>query len=261
MKQSISTSVSTSPSESTKLSVSTSPSGSPTLSTSSSPTGSPKHSIPNIASLSPIWIKRDFETIYLDHGSDNEPLGEFLEKHLFFITARFDLKKRLPPKTDLQNAIAENKGTRWGQLLGSGLAERKRTQLSEFEKLHFEISRKLIGHNLNRKRNQQPRTWVFTDFEGSRTGRSDALHSEMPHIHALMLVRPEHLENFQSLISEPWLVWIPSIKNIQIENFCSKKGSVENLIAYCMKGYAQALKAHGTFEDHGREDLWAILPA
>jgi hypothetical protein len=94
---------------------------------------------------SPVHIAKHLETIADYHGSDNEPLGEFLTKHLFFITARFDTKRVVANREALRNSLAEFKGTSWGRLLGSGLADRMPTQLSEFGKLHFHIARYLLA--------------------------------------------------------------------------------------------------------------------
>ena len=204
-------------------------------------------------------IKKEFENIYNDHACDNPSLDGFLQSHLFFITVRFNLRRPFLERNIDRDILNQFNGTKWGSLLRSGLAERKRTQLSEFGKFYFKISKYLLGNNLGRKRPLQPLTYAFTDFEGSRSGKSDALKSQMPHIHALMLVRPNHLAAFQQLpifeTSKRTKVWFSSIKDIETEPFSPMKGSVEDLASYCMKGCAQTLRDYA-----GRDDLWAVFP-
>ena len=177
-------------------------------------------------------ISRHFENVYIDCGSQYASFNKFLEQYLFFTTVSFDLRK----VTDFRSESP--------------------TQLTEFGRLHFKISQYLLGNNLNRKRRRQPLTYAFVDFEGSRLGKSDAIHSELPHIHALTLVAPKYLAKFRSAIFEARLrSWVGSINKIQIKNYSEDEGTVENLVSYCMKGHKQTAKAY--FE---REDLWAIFP-
>src|SRR5262249_41213753 len=126
--------------------------------------------------ISPNAIRDHFRVIHNDYKADFPEFSQFLEQHLFFVTASFDLRRA----TNFRSSGP--------------------TQLTEFRKLHFEISRYLLGPKLNRKRKLQPMTYAFMDFEGSRHGRSDPTHSELPHIHALILVAPKHLEKFNAAV-------------------------------------------------------------
>jgi hypothetical protein len=137
-------------------------------------------------------------------------------------------------------------------LLQSNFSYPKPTQISEFGRFYFKIAKYLLGNSLNKKRPLQPLTYAFTDYEGSRNGSSDADRSLMPHIHALMLVRPEHLRKFHFAIFNAWM---PSIRDIQFKPYSPTKGTLENLVAYCMKGYVQQRSNRAD-----REDLWAIFP-
>jgi len=182
-----------------------------------------------------LGIKQHFETIYTTeyHVSDYPSLEGYLERNLFFVTAHFDLRNVQPSRTQ------------------------RPTQLAEFEKLHFQISRKMLGNKINRahKRSQQPLTYAFTDFEGSRYGSSAG--RLMPHVHALMLVRPHLLESFRVATFEPRLrSFTPSLREVSIDPFSTQKGTVQNLISYCMKGWAQTRR-----DNADRDDLWALLPA
>ena len=59
-------------------------------------------------------------------------------------------------------------------------------------------------------------------------GSSDAVHSILPHVHALMLLTPNYLEKFHAGISEARLrSWIGSIKELQIEKFSKDKGTLK----------------------------------
>jgi hypothetical protein len=190
-----------------------------------------KHLTPAVSISTP--IKRPLPNAIKQHF-ENMCGGDIaqLQRSLFFITVNFNLRK--------SSSVRPN-----------------RTQLSEFSELYFCMSKSIFGNNLGRKRRQQPLCYAFTDFEGSRNGRSEAAHSTFPHIHALMCVRPGHLEEFKPVISEPGLrSFSTSIKDIQVQNYSSEKSPLETLISYCMKGVNQTPKSAAN-----REDLWAVFPA
>ena len=183
--------------------------------------------------ISATSIRKHFEIIYGGYKDQYSSFNQFLEQNLFFVTVSFRVEK-----TNFCSSKQQN-------------------ELREFRRLHFKISEYLLGNNLNRKRTLQPLTYAFVDFEGSRQGRSDPIYSELPHIHALVLVRPEHLALFKSPLLVPRLrSWVSSINDIEIKNFSEKEGTFENLASYCMKGHKQTSPFYSE-----REDLWAILPA
>ena len=162
--------------------------------------------------------------------SPSEPWSDkLLEEHLYFLTTRF----------------------------GEGSYYRSVTmQLSEFGKLYYHLQKPLFGNHLNRKRRQQALCYAFTDADGSRSGSSDVFRCEIPHVHALFLAPPKFRDEFKSALLDPCLggALFP-LQKISVEPFSLKRGSVEKLISYCMKGYLQARPSH--FQ---REDLWAIFP-
>jgi hypothetical protein len=177
-------------------------------------------------------ILEHFATLYSQYNSNSNTFDTFIAEHLFFITVSFR-----PSRTSQSQS-------------------RPALQLRQFGKLHFHISKYILGNNLNRKRREQPLTYAFVDCEGSRFGSSDPYHCELPHVHALSLVRPRHLEKFREATFEPRLrASMPSLKNIQIELFSPLKGNIENLISYSMKGHRQTLSSYAD-----REDLWALFP-
>ena len=181
--------------------------------------------------ISAAAISEHFSTVHFSYSVKFPDREAFLESHLFFMTVSFDPR------------VSKSEG-------------RFPTQLAEFGRLYFKISQFVVGNNLNRKRRLQPLTYAFTDFEGSRLGKSDPVHNQFPHIHALLLVTPEYLEQFKVAMFVPRLrSWVGSIKEIKIENYSSQKGAVERLASYCMKGYAQASPSY-----NAREDLWSIFP-
>ena len=176
-------------------------------------------------------ISEHFSAVHSSYSAKFPDQTAFLERHLFFITVSFNLRS-------------------------SRFESRFPTQLAEFGRLYFQISEFLLGNNLNRKRKLQPLTYAFTDFEGSRLRKSDVVHNQFPHIHALLLVTPEYLNQFKSAVFVPRLrSRVRSIKDIKIENYSSQKGTVERLASYCMKGYVQSSRSYGA-----REDLWSIFP-
>lgn len=176
--------------------------------------------------LTPESISDHFKSNY---SEIKKPLtNDGFEQHLHFLTARFQI-------------------TRHGNLA--------RNQLDEFGKFYFRLSRQLLGNNLNRKRRQLPLCYAFADADGSRSGASDIFNCEMPHVHAIILVQTKFQTKFENAFTAASLDLLFPLKSINIERFCPTKGSVENLISYCMKGYRQARRSH--FQ---RDDLWAVFP-
>lgn len=176
-------------------------------------------------SVTPESISDHFKSYY----KIQKPLAnDTFDKHLYFLTARFQI-------------------THHGNLA--------RSQLDEFGKLYFRLAQQLLGNNLNRKRRQHPLCYAFVDAEGSRSGTSDIFNCEMPHVHAAILIPSKFHDKFESAFSAARLDFLFPLKSIHIDRFCPAKGSVENLISYCMKGYRQATRSH--FQ---RDDLWAVFP-
>lgn len=178
--------------------------------------------------LTPKAISEHFQKHFFE-ASNHSTLDNSYQSHLYFVSARF-----------------EQSGYRF-----SGP-----NQLEGFGKLHFKLSRRLLGAHLNRKRNLQPLCYAFVDAEGSRNGNSDVFNCEMPHVHSVILAPPQYQAEFNEAIYDPSLVAaIQQIKMIDVQPYLAERGSVEKLISYCMKGYKQAAPSH--FQ---REDLWTVFP-
>lgn len=181
--------------------------------------------VKKLADLSPEAIKEHFRK-HFGEASLSSGKNNYLD-YLYFVSARFDVSSAGPTR-----------------------------QLEEFGKLHFRISRSLIGNHLNRKRRYQPLCYAFVDAEGSRFNNSEVFSCEMPHVHSIILAPAKHLQAFHSIIYDPMLVaGDQNLKNVNVTPYQEQLGSVENLISYCMKGYKQASRSH-----YLKEDLWAVFP-
>ena len=166
------------------------------------------------------WIK----SFYLDpaFGAWHLTFQDFLERHLYFLTVRFRSTKN---------------------------------QLAGLEKLHFRISKSLLGNKLNRKRDLQPFMLGFVDVEGSRTGRVlDIRDSSGAHVHALTIVRPELTSKFDVALADITVTQLPP-SQLRVTKFNSESGTIEKLLSYCMKGYVGTKAAYS-----GKEDLWGFFP-
>src|SRR5690242_2159770 len=118
-------------------------------------------------------IAEHFRNIHREYENDFPDVTDFLRRHLFFIT--------LTCKPASVSARDD------GPL----------HPLRLFGRLYSNISKTLVPSHYARKRSYQPLTYAAVDFAGSRDGNSAAVEAmEMLHVHALMLVRPEHLATF-----------------------------------------------------------------
>jgi hypothetical protein len=179
--------------------------------------------------LLPKDVLRHFK-IYFEQPLSSQSSDQMFNDNLYFVTIRFDTGR---------SQIAAPK------------------QLKEFGRLHFRISRQLLGNHLksNRKRKLQPLCYAFVDSEGSRRGSSDAFKCEMPHVHAVIMPPLQYNNEFKIIIDDPQLTNGLPIKSFDVRPYKSENGSLENLISYCMKGYRQAHDSHFL-----REELWGVFP-
>lgn len=168
-----------------------------------------------------------------------EPLRDFLEKHLFFISINFNLDEVSGWQTD------------------------PTTVMNEFSRLYFRTSKQLVGSNLGRKVGLQPLAYAFIDFEGTRTKTqsADILKSQFPHIHAVALVRPEHVTGFQTAMQAQTQFKRkakskPAVRDCHITSYSRDLGCVEDSISYCIKGWKMIPNNYKR-----KADLWEILPA
>lgn len=96
----------------------------------------------------------------------------------------------------------------------------------------------------------------------------DIVKSDLPHVHAVMLVPPKHMppDPLTSLPPRNSFFWVssvvfglPSIRDplndFRIESFNSGESSLEGLLSYCMKGCLKVPQSYA-----GGEDLWGVFP-
>jgi hypothetical protein len=213
------------------------------------------HTFNHSPSLSPEAITQHFETTWKQYMVENPALADCMELYLQFLTIVFDISHLDLP-------------------VFPGSATSPAILLQEFGKIYFRLVKHMLGNHLYRKRKQQPLTYAFVDFEGTRSSKpmQDVLKCKFPHVHAVMLVPPKcmtpvlsegspipHSKSFYWAIRNPSVFCLPSIRDphrdFQVEQFDPAKSTLENLISYCMKGYLQVPQSYV-----GREDLWAVFP-
>jgi hypothetical protein len=139
-------------------------------------------------SLLPEAIKQHSERNWEQHVTGSRALGGSMESHLQFFTVQFD-RSRL----HLSAASVREPAQFCGYTNQNHLPTSEPEQLiSEFGRFYFRLSKHMLGNHLGRKRKQQPLTYVFVDFEGTRSSKpvNHILNSKFPHVHAVMLVPP-----------------------------------------------------------------------
>lgn len=168
-------------------------------------------------------IEAFFHQRHDEHRSEYPDWIEFLERCLLFITI--------------------GSGTRSA---GVNAGHRCRATLNDFGKLHFWLSTQALGNNLHRKRRHQPLAFAYVDFEGSRSpGMLNVASREHPHVHALMLVRPQHVD----LVADALLQLPTHLRrmNVRADRFSIEEGGLERLASYANKGFTRSPSDH---KDH-----------
>ncbi|WP_454812168.1 hypothetical protein [Labrys neptuniae] len=139
--------------------------------------------------------------------------NEYCESHLLFIT----MKKRESGKIDSPEGVAK--------------------QLEAFSKFHFNICKRVLGQRVDEWKGNEPLSYAFVDFSGTRYGLGTKV---FPHIHAIMMLPGNLNDRYWSFVSEDAFRMKMLIKldlsELNIQRFDSSRGSVENLISYCAKG-------------------------
>jgi hypothetical protein len=206
------------------------------------------------------WIiKRSSD---FNFNTKNDNTIQFLQKHLFFVTMTFK-----PNSVTLNSNACSYLNAQRSKL----------HPIAEYRKLTFNVNRFLLGNNLQSKRLWQPASFCFVDAEGTKYGAPIRPDSKYPHIHALVLVQPNNLVEYQKAMtlakheaqvsdSEQWVS--QSVDALTIENFNYAKGSLLQLADYCMKGYSNTKAADerltGQMRNSERrrydESLWQCLP-
>lgn len=143
------------------------------------------------------------------------------------------------------------------ELLGS--RQDPSTYLNAYGRWFHDLMIEAFGNNLGRKRHMQPISYAFVDVPLSRgncprQNAHELLKSGLVHIHAVIALRPGGGQKLR----RPLLVagsahQLRRYGDVLIEPFDPAKGSLENLIKYCMKG----AEAVGRFH---RSDTYDLFP-
>ena len=214
--------------------------------------------------FTPLAIHKDLEAIWSEYKTQFPSFNDFCRTHLYIVTARYEA-------TRLTIRHGNNVIT-----LSNGRTRTRKHPLDWFGSVYFEIVKHVIGNNFCRKSKMrlQPRCYGFVDFAGSRAvGKIDIASAKDLHVHAVLLVRPEHLARFldvrQRLQDQPYSVRATKVMIERFDSFEFQRRLIDEqanhssrtastpfkAIAYAMKGY---LKFDMSFAD--REDLAAIYP-
>ena len=148
------------------------------------------------------------------------------------------------------------------------------TYLSLYGEWYHRLMQDSFGKHLGRKRRLQPLSYAFVDFPGSRsTGNftandepvglndltqhreiSDYLSSGLLHIHAVLSLLPGpgqacRLRMLESISAQQ----TRELGAVEISQFNPQLGSLQNLVAYSMKG---AIQLGSMIKD----DCWGLFP-
>lgn len=183
----------------------------------------------NTAELKPDDVVKHFAKHFEEHEYASELYKNaeaYFEDHLHLVTMHVDRQSQKPVTQPLK----------------------------VFGKWYFQLLRKLLGHRVNHKIKLQPLTYGFIDFEGSRSG---AHSMQGPHVHAVLLLHLDTVEQFKKLVAEADLTFgLDQVKDIQFDAFTKGRKSSKHLISYAMKGYSKT-SANLSY----RENLWSMWPA
>jgi hypothetical protein len=148
------------------------------------------------------------------------------------------------------------------------------TYLDHYGEWYHRLMQDSFGRHLGRKRRLQPLSYAFIDFSGSRFPRNlaprgepaclndltqhreiaDYLNSGRLHIHAVLaLVRGPGQACRLRMLTSPSLQRTRELGEIEISQFNPKRGSLQNLVSYSMKGAVQL----GSMI---KDDCWGLFP-
>ena len=172
------------------------------------------------------------------NGEADGSLLPFCEKHLFFITVMFH-----------QGSVGVTSSSQFAK---DRMNTFEQTSVwDEFGRSYFAMSRFLLRSNLGSKRDRQPLTYAFLDYNGTR--RSSGSDGSNLHIHALMLVHPSTMDLFNIVRVCPDQFKTNRMRDFMMSRFDSSKSSLNDLITYVSKGF---MKSTG----HDRDEYWNIFP-
>lgn len=180
-------------------------------------------------------VEQFFHSIYQEHASQFPSVTTFLERHLFFITVTYK-----PGSVGATRYVRTADKARGGRIKYEVVPS---IMDDEFGKLYFQIAKELVGNSLDRKRRYQPLTFAYVDFIGTRSARKlDLTNAKGPHIHAVMLVRPQHLEKFHELRKQ-LIKPTKDGRSIKVDAYSPTDSRLQRLISYVSKGYDKTQKS------------------
>jgi hypothetical protein len=147
------------------------------------------------------------------------------------------------------------------------------TYLNQYGEWYHRLMQDAFGKHLGRKRRLQPLSYAFIDFPGSRLGRNptvsdepvglndltqhreitDYLNSGLLHVHAVMSLLPGPGQACRLGMLASTSTQSREFGEIEISQFDPKLGSLQNLVAYSMKG---AIQLGSMIKD----DCWGLFP-
>lgn len=209
--------------------------------------------------ISPKLVAAHLLTNYPTKDLDKKQLDQLCSDNILFITMKFD------------------------GLILPGSRSDPSTYLDIFARWYRSVIIDSFGRHYARasKKALQPLTYAFVDFPGSRyqqssqlnkdclaqvslfdktrhRGPSVVLKSGLLHVHALMALQPGQgracrLRFAASNYLDATVIQEPQFADIDVQSFDPKKGSLENLADYAMKGATQMGPTSGS-------DWWDVLP-
>lgn len=202
-------------------------------------------------------VKEHFAKVHKECADQFPGFTKFLESHLFFVTATFH-----------PGAVSTFTRERVNPRLGQDY--RSPGVFEEFGVFYFKVAKCAIGKNLQRKRRWQPLTYAFIDFEGAASDACVAAQQQLkPHVHALMLVRPQHITTYRNVAIVPDDFKAQTMDSLKMERFNPSENSLDQLITYCAKSYLATPvkewrdpKYPGKLlvNDNRRDELKAVFP-
>lgn len=175
------------------------------------------------------------KSVYQDQNLTNDRLNQAIINNVFAVTMRFE-------SVELH-----------------GSPQDAATYLSKYRSWFHRLMIQAFGNNLGRKKHLQPISYAFLDFPGSRGSQSEGrvdeiMKSGLLHIHAVIALR---LGAGQAC-RMPLMVagsahQLRGFGDVKVEQYDPERGSLENMIAYFMKG-ADAIGSRL------RSDAYEVLP-
>ncbi len=172
-------------------------------------------------------------SVYQDQSLTNDELNQAIIDNVFAVTMKFESAELHGRRDDLE------------------------TYLSKYRSWFQRLMIQSFGNNLGRKKHQQPISYAFLDFPGSRGSQSECrvdelMKSELLHVHAVIALRPGPGQACRTPLVAAGSAH-RRFGDVKVEQFDPARGSLENMIQYFMKG-AEVIGSRL------RSDAYELLP-